>query len=55
MDKYVNMEVDELVHNILLANDFELEDLLGFNAETAIKKMDKSEAALAPSSLSADA
>ena len=54
-DQKSSAETTRLVHDVLLADDFELEDLLGFNAETAIKKMDKSEAALAPSSPSADA
>ena len=40
-------ETTRLVHNVLLTNDLKLEDLLGFNAETAIKNMDKSEVALA--------
>ena len=40
-------ETTRLVHNVLLANDFKLEDLSGFNAETAIKNMDKLEVALA--------
>ena len=39
-------ETTRLVHDVLLANDFKLEDLSGFNAEKAIKNMDKSEAAL---------
>ncbi|KIM61801.1 hypothetical protein SCLCIDRAFT_25468 [Scleroderma citrinum Foug A] len=44
--KKSSAETTRLVHDVLLANDFKLEDLLGFNAETAIKNMDKSEAAL---------
>ena len=40
-------ETTRLVHDVLLADDFKLEDLSGFNAETAIKNMDKSEVALA--------
>ena len=40
-------ETTRLVHDVLLTNDFKLEDLSGFNAETAIKNMDKLEAALA--------
>ncbi|KIM57103.1 hypothetical protein SCLCIDRAFT_29146 [Scleroderma citrinum Foug A] len=45
--KKSSAETTRLVHDVLLANDFKLEDLSGFNVETAIKNMDKSEAALA--------
>ena len=53
-DQKSSAETTRLVHDVLLADDFELEDLSSFNAETAIKKMDKSEVALASSSQSAD-
>ncbi|KIM55154.1 hypothetical protein SCLCIDRAFT_30579 [Scleroderma citrinum Foug A] len=45
-DQKSSAETTRLVHDVLLANDLKLEDLSGFNAKTAIKKMDKSEAAL---------
>jgi len=48
-------ETTRLVDDVLLADDFKLEDLSGFNAETAIKNMDKLEAALAPNCQSMDA
>ncbi|KIO10575.1 hypothetical protein M404DRAFT_129519, partial [Pisolithus tinctorius Marx 270] len=48
-------ETTRLVHDILLANDFKLEDISGFNAETAIKNMDRSEATLTSNSESMDA
>jgi len=48
-------ETTRLVDDVLLADDFKLEDLSGFNAETAIKNMDKLEAALAPNCQSTDA
>ena len=53
-DQKSNAETTRLVHDVLLADDFKLEDLSSFHAETATKKMDKSEAALAPDSQSAD-
>ncbi|KAI6113867.1 hypothetical protein EDD16DRAFT_1483687, partial [Pisolithus croceorrhizus] len=40
-------ETTRLVHNVLLAEDFNLEDISGFNAKTAIRSMDRSEATLA--------
>ena len=54
-DQKSSAETTRLVHDMLLAYDFKLEDLSALNAETAIKKMDKSEAALAHSSQSTDA
>ena len=39
-------EMNRLVDNILLADDFDLKDLSGFNAETVMRKLDKAEAAL---------
>ena len=45
--KKSSAETTRLVHDVLLTDDFKLEDLSGFNAETAIKNMDKSEVALA--------
>ena len=44
--KKSSAETTRLVHDVLLTKDCKLEDLSGFNAETAIKNMDKSEAAL---------
>ncbi|KAI6102929.1 hypothetical protein F5141DRAFT_991013, partial [Pisolithus sp. B1] len=43
-------ETTKLVHNMLLAKDFNLEDISGFNAKTAIRSMDRSEATLASDS-----
>ncbi|KAL4068792.1 hypothetical protein V8B97DRAFT_2024706 [Scleroderma yunnanense] len=48
-------ETTRLVHDVLLADDFKLEDLSEFNAETAMKNMDKSEVALTPDCQSTDA
>ena len=39
-------EMNRLIDNILLADDFDLKDLSGFNAETVMRKLDKAEAAL---------
>lgn len=47
-------ETTQLVHDVLLADDFKLEDLSGFNAETAIRNMDRSEANLASDSKSVE-
>ncbi|KAI6135369.1 hypothetical protein EV401DRAFT_1882007 [Pisolithus croceorrhizus] len=48
--KKSSTETTRLVHNMLLAKDFNLEDISGFNAETAIRSMDRSEATLASDS-----
>ena len=48
-------ETTRLVQDVLLTDDFKLEDLLRFDAETAIKNMDKSEAVLGPDCQSTDA
>ncbi|KIK14293.1 hypothetical protein PISMIDRAFT_17380 [Pisolithus microcarpus 441] len=45
-------ETTRLVHDVLLAEDFNLEDISGFNAETAIRSMDRSEVTLASESKS---
>ena len=39
-------ETNRLVDGVLLADDFDLKDLSGFNAETAMRKLDQAEAAL---------
>lgn len=39
-------EMNRLVDGVLRADDFDLKDLSGFNAETAMRKLDKAEAAL---------
>ncbi|KIM70496.1 hypothetical protein SCLCIDRAFT_18613 [Scleroderma citrinum Foug A] len=41
-----------LVNNVLLADDFKLKDLSGFNADTAIRNMDRKEASLTSDSKS---
>ncbi|KIK21880.1 hypothetical protein PISMIDRAFT_103307 [Pisolithus microcarpus 441] len=48
-------ETTRLVHDILLAEDFKPEDLSGFNAQTAIKNMDRLEATPTSNSESTDA
>ena len=40
-------EMNQLVDNILLADDFDLKKLSGFNVETAMRNLDKAEAELA--------
>ena len=40
-------EMNRLVDGVLLASDFDLKDLSGFNAETAMRKLDKAEGELA--------
>ena len=39
-------ETNRLVDGVLLADDFDLKDLSGFNVETAMRKLDQAEAAL---------
>ncbi|KAI6100080.1 hypothetical protein EDD16DRAFT_1697278 [Pisolithus croceorrhizus] len=48
-------ETTRLVHDVLLAEDFKPEDLSGFNAQTAIKNMDRLEATPTSNSKSTDA
>ena len=45
-------ETTRLVNDVLLADDFKLEDLSGFNADTAIRNMDRKEASLTSDSKS---
>ncbi|KIK14868.1 hypothetical protein PISMIDRAFT_116307, partial [Pisolithus microcarpus 441] len=45
-------ETTRLVHDVLLTKDFNLKDISGFNAETAIRSMDRSEVTLASESKS---
>ncbi|KAL4076807.1 hypothetical protein V8B97DRAFT_2004510 [Scleroderma yunnanense] len=52
--KKSSAETTRLVHDVLLADDFKLEDLSGFTAETAIRNMDKLEVALTPDCQSMD-